>query len=65
MLAAPIFTFVFYGQTGAIALKLLQWTRAVRADLGSAAVFASDAAAWTRWILIVWCAGVLVLLARW
>ncbi len=30
MLAAPVLTFAFYGQTGAIALRLLQMSRATR-----------------------------------
>ena len=61
MLAAPVLTFAFYGQTGAIALRLLQMSRATRAGFSASAPFAAatDAtAAWAQWILLAWCAGV-------
>jgi len=67
MLASPILTFVFYGQTGAIALRLLQLTRTTRAGIAASTplVAGSDAtAAWAQWILLAWCAGVFIFLAR-
>ena len=67
MLAAPVLTFAFYGQTGAIALRLLQMSRTTRAGFSASAPFAagSDAtAAWAEWILLAWCAGVFIFLAR-
>src|SRR4029077_124898 len=66
MLAAPVLTFAFYGQTGAIALRLLQMTRATQTSFsGFALVSSSDATSlWAQWILLVWCGGVLVFLAR-
>ena len=67
MLAAPVLTFAFYGQTGAIALRLLQISGATRAGFSASAPFAAatDAtAAWAQWILLAWCAGVFIFLAR-
>lgn len=66
MLAAPIATFIFYKETGALALQLLQLTGKTLADATPSASFtqAAATAAWTRWILLTWCIGVFVFTAR-
>jgi beta-lactamase regulating signal transducer with metallopeptidase domain len=67
MLAAPVMTFAFYGQTGAIALRLLQMTQTTRAVFRTSVPLSSSSqttATWAHWILLAWCAGVFVFLAR-
>ena len=67
MLAAPVLTFAFYGQTGAIALRLLQWTRTTHGGFTASGPLTSGSdatAVWAQWILLAWCAGVCSFLAR-
>ena len=66
MLAAPIVTFVFYAETGAVALKLLQLTGKTLADAAPRVSVAQAAttAAWTRWILLSWSVGVFAFTTR-
>lgn len=66
MLAAPIVTFIFYAETGAVALKLLQLTGKTLTDSAprTAVSQAATTAAWTRWILMSWSIGVLAFTAR-
>ena len=63
MLVAPVMTFAFYEQAGAVALMLLQASSLMPGSV-VATVLPSDARAWTEGILLAWCTGVCVLLAR-
>ncbi len=56
MLLAPCATFVFYGETGAAAEKVLQFLRPSFAEAGRVAGTAG-AALWTGWIVTLWVAG--------
>jgi beta-lactamase regulating signal transducer with metallopeptidase domain/5-hydroxyisourate hydrolase-like protein (transthyretin family) len=52
MFAAPVATFVFYSQTGSLAMRLLRFA-------GDAAIIsAGQTPAWTQWIVVAWFAGV-------
>ena len=66
MLAAPVLTFIFYAETGALALKLLQLTGKTLADAVPAASRSQTVttAAWTQWILLTWSIGVFAFSAR-
>ena len=66
MLAAPVLTFIFYRETGALALQLLQLTGKTLTDAASVASTAQAAAtaAWTQWILAAWSIGVFGFTAR-
>jgi ankyrin repeat protein/beta-lactamase regulating signal transducer with metallopeptidase domain len=59
MLAAPLVTFAFYAETGALTLRLLS---AVNSATTAAAT--GDVAAWTELIVTAWLIGVAVFLAR-
>jgi beta-lactamase regulating signal transducer with metallopeptidase domain/protocatechuate 3,4-dioxygenase beta subunit len=63
MLVAPVMTFAFYEQAGAVALMLLQASSLVSGSVIFTAL-PSDARAWTEGILLAWCTGVCALLAR-
>jgi beta-lactamase regulating signal transducer with metallopeptidase domain/protocatechuate 3,4-dioxygenase beta subunit len=63
MLVAPLMTFAFYEQAGAVALMLLQASSLMSGSVISTAL-PSDTRAWTEGILLAWCTGVCVLLAR-
>jgi D-alanyl-D-alanine endopeptidase (penicillin-binding protein 7) len=58
MLAAPLLTFAFYAQTGAVSLQLLQLAGSVFVERTELAVRAASTAAWTNWIVVVWFLGV-------
>jgi beta-lactamase regulating signal transducer with metallopeptidase domain len=66
MLVAPVVTFIFYAETGAAALKLLQLTGKTLTDTAPMASVSQAAAtaAWTQWILISWSIGVFAFTAR-
>jgi beta-lactamase regulating signal transducer with metallopeptidase domain len=66
MFAAPVVTFVFYAETGAAALRLLQLTGKTLADAAprASAAQAATTAAWTQWILMSWSVGVFAFTAR-
>jgi beta-lactamase regulating signal transducer with metallopeptidase domain len=63
MLVAPIMTFAFYEQAGAVAVMLLQASSLMSGSVIATAL-PSDAQAWTAGILLAWCTGVCALLAR-
>src|SRR6185295_13340321 len=58
MLAAPMLTFVFYAQTGAVALRLLNFERSALIETAQTSLGMANAALWTQWIVIVWSVGV-------
>ena len=62
MLVAPVLTFAFYEQAGAVAVMLLQASSLMSGSVISTAL-ASDARAWSEGILLAWCSGVCVVLA--
>jgi beta-lactamase regulating signal transducer with metallopeptidase domain len=62
MLAAPVATFIFYSQTGALALSLLRGLNG--AATAAAEASAADVAIWTRRIVLLWLGGVAVCLIR-
>jgi beta-lactamase regulating signal transducer with metallopeptidase domain len=51
MLLVPLLTFIFYAETGALALKLIQAAKVP-------AALDSETTTLSNWILAVWCAGV-------
>jgi beta-lactamase regulating signal transducer with metallopeptidase domain/protocatechuate 3,4-dioxygenase beta subunit len=63
MLVAPVMTFAFYEQAGAVAVMLLQASSLMSGSVISTAL-PSDVRAWTEGILLAWCTGVCLLLAR-
>ena len=62
MLAAPIFTLVFYTQTGAIAQRLILVLSQMPAEGGAPA--ALETSLWARRIILTWIAGVIVFAIR-
>src|SRR5688572_29127698 len=64
MAAAPVLTFIFYAQTGAVALRLLQWTGRMLTDSRALYPLTESTPAWTYGIVGVWCSGVTLLTAR-
>ncbi len=58
MLAAPTLTFVFYAQTGAVALRVLHFENSVLVDTAQTSLGMANTALWTQWIVIVWSLGV-------
>src|SRR5262245_1169850 len=60
MFAAPIATFVFYAQTGAITLQLLQSIAESFSTAGHSASQTAASVTWTQWIVFAWAAGVVI-----
>src|SRR5436190_691033 len=58
MLFAPIFTFMFYQKTGQLSLHVIHFIGESFAASGPRSFYASDAAAWARWIVLLWIGGV-------
>jgi beta-lactamase regulating signal transducer with metallopeptidase domain len=63
MLAAPLFTVVFYTETGAVARRLIL-TLNPASEEGRSAATAFQASVWAQRILLAWFAGVLVFATR-
>ncbi len=69
MLAAPIVTFLFYAETGQIALRAIRFIGESFEPSGSRSLRSLETAAWAQWIVLVWCGGVAIcairLMASW
>ena len=63
MLAAPLFTVVFYSQTGAVAQRLI-FALNLASTEGRSAATSLQTSLWAQRILLTWCIGVLVFAAR-
>jgi beta-lactamase regulating signal transducer with metallopeptidase domain len=60
MLLAPIATFIFYAQAGALTLQLLRILGGVVATATTQTIQTPDTLAWTQWIVAAWFSGVFV-----
>ena len=63
MLAAPVFTLVFYAQTGYVAQQLILALSRTAVE-GSFAASSSGASLWAERIILGWCAGFIVFAVR-
>jgi beta-lactamase regulating signal transducer with metallopeptidase domain len=66
MIAAPTLTFLFYQETGSLALRVIQLAGKAMRDTSQSAATSQVAvtAAWTGWILATWSVGVFAFTAR-
>src|SRR5262245_2587447 len=63
MLAAPMFTLVFYAETGAVAQKVLQLVQHA-SNATQNGTTTAETAVWAQRILITWCIGVVLFAVR-
>ena len=64
MVAAPVLTFVFYAETGAATLRLLQFVGDALTPSANVTTGGGSVQSWTRWIVLAWLTGVLACTAR-